>query len=320
MKRLAFIGECMIELRDTGGAGGTGGTGGGGAMHRTFGGDTLNSAVYAARCLKGADAAVEYVTILGDDPFSTEMLAAWRAEGVGTELVTRRAGALPGLYAIRTDSSGERSFHYWRSESPARELLADAGAAALAASLADFDLLYVSGITLAIMGAAGRDRLFETLAHARARGGMIAFDSNYRPRLWPDEDTARREITRGAAAATLILSSFDDERTLFGDTSPEESARRLHALGVAEIVIKNGAGTCLVSLVGNGTDGIEAGEWRVTPPPISRPVDTTAAGDSFNAAYLAARLIGAEAEAAAVRGTALAAQVIQHPGAIVNAP
>lgn len=120
MKRLAFIGECMIELRDTGGAGGTGGTGGGGAMHRTFGGDTLNSAVYAARCLKGADAAVEYVTILGDDPFSTEMLAAWRAEGVGTELVTRRAGALPGLYAIRTDSSGERSFHYWRSESPAR--------------------------------------------------------------------------------------------------------------------------------------------------------------------------------------------------------
>jgi 2-dehydro-3-deoxygluconokinase len=317
MKRLAFIGECMIELRDADGAGGTGG---GSAMHRTFGGDTLNSAVYAARCLKGADATVEYVTILGDDPFSTEMLAAWRAEGVGTELVTRRAGALPGLYAIRTDSSGERSFHYWRSESPARDLLTDAGAPTLVASLVDFDLLYISGITLAIMGAAGRDRLFETLAQARACGGTIAFDSNYRPRLWPDEDTARREITRGAAAATLILSSFNDERALFGDNTPEESARRLHALGASEIVMKNGAGTCLVSLRGDAKDGNESGELRITPPTVERPADTTAAGDSFNAAYLAARLMGAEAATAAASGAALAAQVIQHPGAIVNAP
>ena len=214
MKRLAFIGECMIELRDAGD----------GAVHRTFGGDTLNSAVYAARCLRGEDAAVEYVTILGDDPFSSEMLTAWRAEGVGTKFVTRQPGALPGLYAIRTDSSGERSFHYWRSDSPARGLLDGHGAAALAEALVDFDLVFFSGITLAIMRAAGRERLFEALARVRARGGTIAFDSNYRPRLWPDEDTARREIARGAAAATLILSSFDDERALFGDTSPEASA------------------------------------------------------------------------------------------------
>ena len=84
--------------------------------HRTFGGDTLNSAVYAVRCLKSADATVEYVTILGDDPFSSELLATWRAEGVGTELVTHLGGARPGLYASRTETAGERSFHYWRSE------------------------------------------------------------------------------------------------------------------------------------------------------------------------------------------------------------
>ena len=109
MKRLAFIGECMIELRDADSTGDS-------TMHRTFGGDTLNSAIYAVRCLKSSDAALEYVTILGDDPFSSEMLATWRAEGVGTELVTHLGGALPGLYAIRTDTAGERSFHYWRSE------------------------------------------------------------------------------------------------------------------------------------------------------------------------------------------------------------
>ena len=144
----------------------------------------------------------------------------WQAKGAGTELVTRREGTLPGLYAIRAHTAGERGFHYWRSKSPARELLADSVAAALAASLAYFDLLYVSGITLAILGAAGRDRLFEALARAQARGAIIAFDSSYRPRLSPDEDAARGEITRGAAAATVILSSFYGERTLFGDISP----------------------------------------------------------------------------------------------------
>ncbi|HJN61591.1 MAG TPA: sugar kinase [Alphaproteobacteria bacterium] len=309
MKRLAFIGECMIELTDTGGSGG-------GATQRGFGGDSLNSAVYAARCLAGEDMAVAYVTILGDDPFSDEMLAAWRAEGVGTELVMRRAGALPGLYAIRTDSSGERSFHYWRSESPARALFADAGAAALAAALVDFDLLYVSGITLAIMAEAGRARLLETLALARSRGGRVAFDSNYRPLLWPDIDSARRQITRGAAAATLVLSSFDDERALFGDPSPEVSAQRLHALGAGEVVIKNGPGDCLVSLAGDA----EKGQWRIAPPTVAHPVDTTAAGDSFNAAYIAARMLGAAPGEAAKRGAELAARVIQQQGAIVDAP
>ncbi len=309
MKRLAFIGECMIEMTDVSGSAGDG------AMRRGFGGDSLNSAVYAARCLAGEDAAVEYVTILGDDPFSAEMLAAWRAEGVGTELVTRQAGALPGLYAIGTDSSGERSFHYWRAESPARGLLADAGAEALAAALADFDLLYLSGITLAIMHEAGRARLFETLARVRGCGRTVAFDSNFRPRLWPDIETAKREIERGAAAATLVLSSFEDERALFGDSSPEASARRLHALGAGEVVIKNGPEDCLVSI----SDEAGGGQWRTAPPAVARPVDTTAAGDSFNAAYIAARMFGLAPDQAAESGVELAARVIQHKGAIVKA-
>lgn len=308
MKRLAFIGECMIELSEDGAASGPG------AMRRTFGGDSLNSAVYAARCLGGSsNASVDYVTILGDDPFSAEMLAAWRAEGVGTGLITQIPGALPGLYAIRTDAAGERSFHYWRSQAPARGLFSDSGGESLAAALAAFDLVYFSGITLAIMHKAGRARLFNALAQVRQQGGGVAFDSNYRPRLWPDEASAQREITQGATAATLNLSSFEDEHLLFGDTTPEASARRLHGLGAPEVVIKNGAEDCLVSL-----EGAPGGkQWRVSPPRVARPVDTTAAGDSFNAAYIAARMTGATADNAARRGVEFASRVIQHQGAIM---
>ena len=85
-------------------------------------------------------------------------------------------------------------------------------------------------------------------------------------------------------------------------------------------MIKNGAGTCLVSLVGDDTDGTESGEYRVVPPLIARPVETKAVGDSFNAAYLTARLMGVGAEAGAVSSAALAAQVIRYRGAIMNAP
>ena len=107
MKRLAALGECMIELRHAGAN----------DFVQGFSGDTLNTAIYLSRLLGADDARVDYVTALGDDPYSERMIAAWRAEGLGTNLVARLPGRLPGLYVIRTDSKGERSFHYWRGES-----------------------------------------------------------------------------------------------------------------------------------------------------------------------------------------------------------
>src|SRR3546814_5301015 len=131
MLRIASIGECMVELSESAEAGAPAA----GRMQRTFGGDTLNTAVYLARCLRQSaaqppatvhpaavhPAAVHYVTALGDDPFSDEMLTTWQREGIETRLVARLPGRLPGLYIIRTDAAGERSFHYWRSAARSEE-------------------------------------------------------------------------------------------------------------------------------------------------------------------------------------------------------
>jgi 2-dehydro-3-deoxygluconokinase len=89
MRPLAAIGECMLELSEHPD----------GRITRAFGGDTLNTAVYLARL----GVPVDYITALGDDPWSEEMLAAWQAEGVGTASVLRLEGRLPGLYIIQTD-------------------------------------------------------------------------------------------------------------------------------------------------------------------------------------------------------------------------
>lgn len=304
--RVAAVGECMAELRLRAGAGGHAGAALDAAIG--FGGDTLNFAIYMAR----QGVAVDYVTALGDDPLSDWMLAAWRKERVGCDFVRRQTGAATGLYLINVDAAGERSFHYWRAGSPASRLLDDAARAQrLFAALAEHAWLYLSGITLAIYTPQARARLLDCAAAYRRAGGKVAFDGNFRPRLWPDAAAAKAAYERMYRLTDLVLSTFDDEQQLFGDATVDAAAERLRAWGVPEVVLKRGASGCTVA----------TGATRLDVPavPVARVVDTTAAGDSFNAGYLAARMASGSVAAAAARGAKIAAKVVQHPGAIIPA-
>jgi 2-dehydro-3-deoxygluconokinase len=301
MIRVASIGECMIELRHRSAS----------ALDLAYGGDTLNTAVYLARLTKKRDVRVDYVTALGDDAYSAAMLAMWRDENFGTELVVRLPGRLPGLYTIRTDARGERSFTYWRSASAARDMLRGARAEEVAAALAGYDLLYLSGITLSILDPPQRAALVAIADRVRAHGGRVAFDSNYRPVGWPSAEAARVAFEEMLGRVDIALPTLDDEQALFGVKDAPECAERLRQHGVAEIAIKLGeAGCSLSSAQFTG---------KLPAEPVDEVVDSTAAGDSFNAGYLAARLLGAAPRDAAQLGNRLAARVIAHPGAIIPA-
>ena len=292
--KVASIGECMIEFsaaRD-------------GLFARGFGGDTLNTAVYLSRL--GIDTA--YVTALGDDALSEAMLAAWQAEGINTDEVLRVPGRVPGLYMIERDARGERSFLYWRDRAPARELFDRADDAALE-RLSRFDWLYLSGISLSLYGETGRARLRELLIAARRNGGRIAFDGNYRPRGWSDAEAARRAFGAILPLVDLALPTLEDEQALFGDADGAACVARLKAHGIGEIVVKRGPLGCLIEASGRRSE--------IPPLHVVQPVDTTAAGDSFNAAYLAARILGAVPEQAAQAGHRLASAVIMSPGAVI---
>ncbi|MBI1207357.1 MAG: sugar kinase [Azospirillum sp.] len=294
--RVAALGECMIELyRRPDGAAAVG-----------FGGDTLNTAVYLARL----GVPVDYVTALGNDPFSDGMVAAWQSEGIGCARVLRAAGSLPGLYMIETDAAGERRFFYWRDQAPVRNLFGLPGGEALAEALAEYDLLYLSGISLAVLGVEGRRRLGAVLERLRARGGRIAFDTNWRPRLWPDAGTARAAYGEMLGLTDIALASQGDERDLYGDDSSAAVMARLAGQGVAEAVVKLDRPGCIVA-------ALDLEPELVLPEQVVQPVDTTAAGDSFSAGYLAARLGGAGPVAAARAGHALAGAVVQHRGALI---
>ncbi len=297
--RVAALGECMIELfrRPDG------------ALTMGFGGDTLNTAVYLARLGESKGIAVDYVTALGDDPVSAGMIAAWEAEGVGTGHVQRLPGRLPGLYMIETDKAGERRFLYWRDNAPARDLFVQPQSPALIAALEGFDLLYLSGISLAIWGEQGREALFALLKRVRATGGRVAFDTNWRPRLWPDHGVAQRAYDTMLRHTDIALPGVTDLHDLYGDTDAAAVLARVRAAGVPEIALKLEAPGCIVS-----APGIDA---EVPAERVDTVVDTTAAGDSFSAGYLAARLEGLDPVEAARAAHRLAAIVIQHRGAII---
>jgi 2-dehydro-3-deoxygluconokinase len=298
-KPIALIGECMIELQHRAD----------GSLQQSFGGDTLNTAVYLAREL-GEGACVDYVTALGDDSFSDAMCQSWAEEGIGLGMVQRLPGRLPGLYCIQTDAKGERRFLYWRNEAAVRDCFTTPAAEPILAALPAYAVLYFSGITLAVLGELGRKKLIETLIEARQRGAQVVFDNNYRPRLWASVEQAQAAYREALAYVDLALLTVDDEQALFG-YADSQAVLAAYA-DTPEVVLKRGAEACLIRCGGES--------FEVPAQRVEQVVDTTAAGDSFSAAYLACRLKGGNPQQAAQAGHRLASRVIQVPGALIPRP
>ncbi len=295
-KRIACVGECLVELKANGES----------SFASAFAGDTLNTATYIARSNLHD---VSFVTVIGEDDISERMLAAWSTEQIDTGLVGRHAERLPGIYLIENDETGERTFRYWRSESAARTLmLPESGFTP--DSLATQDVIYTSGITLAIMQPEARDAFFTFLQQFRQAGGCVVFDSNYRPRLWESVEVARDWVMRLWSVTDIGLPSLDDELALFGETGEKQVVERLLNVQMPELIIKRGEEGPLV--FSNG-EALQSGALAA----VAEVVDTTGAGDSFNGGYLAARLAGSDIHHAVSSAHDLASRVIAHAGAIL---
>ena len=311
MNRIAIIGECMVELNGRPF----------GEMQQTFGGDTLNAAVYASRCLSGSTQ-VSYVTALGADPLSKGMQARWEAEGIDTSLVLTDPARTVGAYLIQLDEKGERTFMYWRTNTPASHMVKHPEFEQVKETIIQqANLVFLSGISLAILDNNDREAMLNAIRRFRQAGIAIAFDSNYRPVLWDKDkdkdkvkviDKVRSNYARMYDTTDLALVTFDDEAHIWGDASPYETVARLvEQHGVKEVIVKLGANGCLI------------GGREITKPihvateEVKTVVDTTSAGDSFNGGFLSGYISGLTLVECCQRGNALASIVIQHRGAII---
>lgn len=317
MPHIAFIGECMIELS------GSKPDAIFGSAQLGFAGDTLNAATYMARTSrlldqqttnadKDANAnTASYITALGTDAYSNAMLNAWQKDGIATNLVRQIDGALPGLYAIQTDAAGERSFSYWRANAAAKQMLSDGHDDKIRKAFGQMDGIYLSGITLAILSDKDRQKMIQLAGDFADQGGKVYFDTNHRPRLWANAQTAIAAYDAIAPLCHTVLPTFDDDAALFGDASPRDTAHRWLDAGASEVIVKSG-GDPTTFACQNGDIG------TIAPPEITDIVDTTSAGDSFNGAFLGAKTHGKTTQQAIEIAQKVAGRVICRHGALVD--
>lgn len=295
-RRAISIGEAMVELAPAGTD----------MFRRGFAGDTYNTIWHIAQLL-GPTADCGFVTRVGNDSHSDRFVAAMAADGLDATTVSRDPDRQMGLYLIELDGA-ERRFHYWRQCSAAQRLADDV--ATLHRAVAGAGLIHLSGITLSILSGEARARLWVTLAEARRAGAVVSFDPNVRMRLWPSAEAARVAIDRMLGLTDIALPSYDDEHALWGDTSPGETAARISAYGVQEVVVKDGA---------DPVHAWFAGQFHtVQTPAVGQLLDTTGAGDSFNAGYLAGRIHGLTHVPAIQLAQRMAAEVIGTYGALAS--
>lgn len=293
MSGFASVGECMIELSGAGGD----------QWRMGYAGDTLNTAWYI-RALKELPYPVDYISAFGNDHFSRQQIEFLTGNKIGISASPLVEGLNPGLYAITLDGS-ERSFTYWRNNSAARRLASDRKA--LEKSLFGRQLIYFSGISVAIILPEDRANFFAVLRACRDSGSQIAFDPNFRAQLWPDKPLARQILQEAMQIADIALPTLPDEQALFGDADAASCAQRLADWGVREIVVKDGTDPALV---------LHDQKTTLVPSVKAAAIDTTGAGDSFNGGYLAARLNGLTPVEAAHKGHAVAARVVEVRGAL----
>lgn len=299
--KIALIGECMIELSGEVM----------GQMKQSYGGDSLNTAVYLTRT-SSSIADVHYVTVIGEDPLSKAMLKEWRNEGIKTDMVLTDPTRTCGMYMIHLDNEGERSFSYWRDNSAAKYLCRNYKYKTLLKALEQMDIVYLSGISLAILPPLDRGQFLHEMTLLANTGVKFVFDTNYRPKLWESKDAAKEAYSKMFAISDYALVTNDDERELWGDSSEHVTISRILNAGAKSVVVKLGKDGCLYS---------EQRSDEVTHTPaavVEKVVDTTSAGDSFNAGFLSGLVAGDKPTTCCNRGHSFAGVVIQHKGAIID--
>ncbi|MCU4677037.1 sugar kinase [Catenovulum sp. 2E275] len=298
MSSLLALGEGMVELKQDST----------GQLIHKYAGDTLNTAIYAKRWMPEVD--VYYFSAVGQDMFSRQMLDYLKSEQLNTQAMLTTDQANIGIYAIQTDDAGERSFTYWRKDSAATQMIKLLSAKGGAEALPDVGFVFFSGISLAILAEDDKAALLDLLAKLRQKGAKIAFDPNYRARMWQNQEHAKNWIVKAYQASDIVLPGLDEHQDLFGHQTVDDVKNFMQAQGVTEFVIKAGK---------DGVYGFnQTQDCHVPFNPAPTQVDTTAAGDSFAGTYMSSRVAGQSMLDAIKNADSVAREVVQHPGAIMN--
>ncbi|XPF96230.1 sugar kinase [Colwellia sp. RE-S-Sl-9] len=302
MKKIFLFGECMVELLNVSPNNQLPQT-----LKQSFAGDVFNTAVYLKRVF--SEMQVNLITAVGTDELSSNMVEYFSQQNIATDFVYRSNDKIAGLYSIKTDSEGERTFTYWRENSAARDVMKFIDASETEKMLHG-DVFFFSGISLAVIKPEDRPKFWLMVEQLKVAGLNIVFDPNYRARMWESVEEAQQQFNKAFTLSNIALPGIDDFKQLYNLTTAEDVIEFCKPYALDELVIKNGE-KGVVCVKNKIIQNIE-----ITP--VEDVVDTTSAGDSFNGVFLGACSSGINTIDAIKLASASAAVVIQHKGAIVD--
>ena len=300
-KKAIFLGECMIELNgDISSLENNSSN-----IKINFGGDTYNSAVYFSR-LTNDKTNTFYSTALGKDNFSKKMISRFKNEKIKCDYIRTDGENPPGLYSIEINEKGERSFSYWRDQSPSKYIFLGSKGKKLVKDINNADVFYYTGISAGILDEKQRKDLIKIGSTATICG----FDFNYRSQLHYNKKVSQLLFNEINNRVDIHFVSFDDARELFKIKNPLE---------IFEIINEK-KNLILIRYKNSIIFKNKQQEIKTVTVPHGEVVDTTAAGDAFNGSFLAImnNNKNVPVEENILISHSVTREVIKHRGAIIS--
>ena len=274
-------------------------------MKINFGGDTYNSAVYFSR-LTNNKTNTFYSTALGKDNFSKKMISRFKNENIKCDYIRTDGENPPGLYSIESNEKGERSFSYWRDQSPSKYIFLGSKGKKLVKDINNADVFYYTGISAGILDEKQR----KDLINIGSTANICGFDFNYRSQLHYNKKVSQLLFNEINNRVDIHFVSFDDARELFKIKNPLE---------IFEIINEK-KNLILIRYKNSIIFKNKQQEIKTVTVPHGEVVDTTAAGDAFNGSFLAImnNNKNVPVEENILISHSVTREVIKHRGAIIS--
>lgn len=289
------IGEAMIEISNIKKS----------LYNQSFAGDTLNFCNYLDKKKLNAF----FLSAIGKSEINQLLLDFVKSKKISTKYIKQINQFEVGLYLIKNKDNGEKQFFYWRDESAAKQYFNNIDFLNLYKELKNFDYIYFSGITLSIIHISKLNNFIKLLKLLKNKKIKIVFDLNIRPSRW-NKKNLNIFLDSVLKFVDICFLSGEDMNYWKNKNNIKSYEQIVRKYKIKHSIFRKNAEYTYVFL--NKTRYVFKNKL------IKKVVDTSGAGDGFNAAYLSNFIVNNDPVLALKAGSSLGSKIVMKKGAIVD--
>ncbi len=289
------IGEAMIEISNLKNS----------LYNQSFAGDTLNFCNYLDKKKLNAF----FLSAIGKSEINQSLLDFVKSKKISTKHIKQINQSEVGLYLIKNKNNGEKQFFYWRDESAAKQYFNNIDFLNLYKELKNFDYIYFSGITLSIIHISKLNNFIKLLKQLKVKKIKIVFDFNIRPSRW-NKKNLNKFFNSVLKFVDICFLSGEDMNYWKNKNNIKSYEKIVRKYKIKHSIFRKNAKFTYVFL--NKTKYVFRNKL------LKKVVDTSGAGDGFNAAYLSNFIVNNDPLLALKAGSSLGSKIVMKKGAIVD--